>query len=312
MNVGNNRLKDVDYTDNIARKSSYNTIERGISMKLKTTLCKSLNKIFPLPIHPFNLQNEGVKTYAEWQYEKGQDTLKFYLEKATIEEMFQDKVVLDIGCGAGGKTLHYASQGAKKVYGIDVVAKYEAEANDLAEKKGLKDKFQFILGDAANLPFPDNTFDTIIMNDAMEHVDKPLEVLNECYRVLKKDGRLYVNFPPYHHPFGAHLSDAIGFPWVHLFFDDKTLIATYKDLVRDLPDGDNRIDFRIAKDEKGEEYFSYINKMTIKRFHTILPQTKYKVRHYKEVPLRNLFKPLAKAPIMKEGFVKMVVAILEK
>ncbi|MCK9444006.1 MAG: class I SAM-dependent methyltransferase [Tissierellaceae bacterium] len=281
-------------------------------MKTSVKICKEINKIFPLPVHPFNLQNQGVKTYAEWQYEKGQDTLKFYLEYTTIAEMFKDKRVLDIGCGAGGKTLYYASRGVDKVWGIEVVEHYEDEANDLAEERGLRDKFQFVLGDAANMPFEDNFFHTIIMNDAMEHVDEPLTVLEECHRVLKPGGRLYVNFPPYYHPFGAHLSDAIGIPWVHIFFSDDTLIQAYKDLVKDLPDGSTRINFRISTDENQREYFSYINRMTIKRFNQILRDTNYNRKYYEEVPLRNFLSPLAKFPVLKEGFVKMVVAVLEK
>ncbi|HAS92002.1 MAG TPA: class I SAM-dependent methyltransferase, partial [Clostridiales bacterium] len=47
----------------------------------------------------------------------------------------------------------------------------------------------------------------------------------------------------------AHLSDAIGIPWVHVFFSEKTLINTYKELVKNLPDGAERIDFRISKKE---------------------------------------------------------------
>ncbi len=281
-------------------------------MKNKVSLCKSMNKLFPLPVHPFNLQNEGIKNYSDWQYEKGVDTLSFFLEEFTLEDMFKDKLVLDIGCGAGGKTIYYASQDVKKVYGLDVVEHYEQEANELASKKGLADKFEFILGDSAKLPFEDNYFDTIIMNDAMEHVGDPVKTLEECYRVLKKGAKLYINFPPYYHPFGAHLSDCIGFPWVHVFFNDKVLIDVYKDLVKDLPDGEDRISFRISKDENNEEYFSYLNGMTIKWFNDLLNKTDYKLLYYKEAPLRNYFSPLTKIPKVKEAFVKMVVCVLEK
>ena len=45
---------------------------------------------------PFNLHNEGKKTYAQWQYEKGIDTIKFYLKHTDVDEMFKDKVVLDL------------------------------------------------------------------------------------------------------------------------------------------------------------------------------------------------------------------------
>ncbi len=272
----------------------------------------AVNKCFKAPVHPFNLQREGVKSYAEWQYEKGTDTIKFYLKKYTKDEMFKDKVIADIGCGAGGKTLYYAANGAKKVYGVEILGKYEKEANALADKLGLADKFEFVCADAAKLPFDDDSIDTMIMNDAMEHVDEPEKVICECLRVLKKGGRLYVNFPPYHHPFGAHLSDLIYIPWVHLFFGEKTLIRAYKELAKTQPDGDERIEFRISKKEDGSEYFSYINHMTIKRFDKIIKKLNITPAYYSQEPLRNVFRHICRLPVLKEALVKMVVCVIEK
>lgn len=275
-------------------------------------LIKSLNKCFKPVIHPFNLSNNGVKTYAMWQYEKGKDTINFYLDYLSKEEMFCGKEVLDIGCGAGGKSLYYASCGAKKVTGIDILPKYEQDSIKLAKKLNLQERFQFFVADASNLPFPSHSFDTIIMNDTMEHVAQPEETLKEVMRVLKKGGRVFINFPPYNHPFGAHLSDAIFIPWVHLFFSTKTLIAVYKDLVKDLPDGEERVYFRISKDQNGKEYFSYINKMTLKRYKKILKKLNITPNYYKEIPLRGFLKPIAKLPIFREYFVKMSVSVIEK
>lgn len=269
------------------------------------------NKLFKLPVHPFNMQNDGVMSYSMWQYNKGVETIKFYLEHTESDTMFKNKDVLDIGCGAGGKSLYYLSLGANSVTGIDVVAKYKDEAYALQSELGLTG-FKFYVEDASKMSFPDNSFDTVIMNDAMEHVAKPAEVLNEVYRVLKPGGKLYVNFPPYNHPFGAHLSDVIGIPWVHLFFSDKTLIKGYKELVKDLPDGNDRISFRINTDKNGTEYFSYINKMTIKRFKNLINNTNFKNEYYAEIPLRGFLKPFAKLSFTKDCFVKMVVAILTK
>ncbi|MBO8171629.1 MAG: class I SAM-dependent methyltransferase [Bacillaceae bacterium] len=281
-------------------------------MSVATWMCKKLNRWFPRPVHPFNLANEGKKTYAEWQFERGEQTLQFYLRFTSKEDMFTGKEVLDIGCGAGGKTLYYATLNPRHVYGIDVVEHYREEATELARKKGLDKVSTFVTGDAANLSFPDDKFDTIIMNDAMEHVDDPIAVLNECHRVLKPGGRLYVNFPPYYHPYGAHLSDVIGIPWVHSFFSEKTLIQVYKDLVSSLPDGEKRIEFRIGRKDSGEEYFSYINKMTIKRFEQIKKSVPLRVRFEHHEPLRPFLSVPARLPLSREYFVKMVVCIFEK
>lgn len=281
-------------------------------MRTRAKLCKAINSRFPLPPHPFNLDNDGVMTYSQWQYQKGRETIKFYLEFTDMDEMFHGKTVVDIGCGAAGKTLYYASLGVKKIYGIEILEKYRAEAEAHAQNLGLENRFAFICADAASLPLDTGTIDTIIMNDAMEHVDAPEAVLKECLRVLAPGGCLYLNFPPYYHPFGAHLSDAIGIPWVHLFFGEDTLIEVYKDAVSGLPDGSARIDFRISRDKNGREYFSYINKMTIKRFNRILKALNIQPAYYKEVPLRNVLKPFAKMPVMKEAAVKMVVCVIKR
>ena len=280
--------------------------------KFGEKILKSINPIFPKPVHPFNLQNNEEKTYAEWQYEKGINTIRFYLDKYTTDEMFKDKRVLDFGCGAGGKSIYYASLGATEVVGVDIVPSYEEESKKLAEKLGYGDKFTFILGDATNLPFEDASFDTIIMNDFMEHVSKPEAAICEALRILKPGGRIYTNFPPYNHPFGAHLSDAISMPWVHLFFSEETMINVYKELVLPLPDGKDRISFRFSTDESGKEYISYINKMSIKRFNKILEKLNITPAYYNLTPLRSCFAPLAKIPCFKETLNKMVTCVIEK
>lgn len=281
-------------------------------MRTSTKILLGLNKCFKAPVHPLNLQNDGVMSYAMWQYTKGAETIKFYLDFCTEEDMFRDKTIVDIGCGAGGKSLYYASRGAKEVIGVEILEKYRDEAENLAAELSLADKFRFVCADAAALPFADGSIDTIIMNDAMEHVANPEAVIDECLRVLKAGGRLFVNFPPINHPFGAHLSDLIYIPWVHLFFSEATLVEGYKELAKEVPDGEDRIAFRISRREDGSEYFSYINHMSIKRFNRILKNKGITPAYLRHIPLRGFLKPLAKLPVFKEMFVKMVVCVFEK
>ncbi|MBO5648823.1 MAG: class I SAM-dependent methyltransferase [Clostridia bacterium] len=281
-------------------------------MGLPYQLLLLTNNWFPKIVHPCNLQNDGTKTYAEWQYERGFETIRLYMDGYTKEEMFSGRHVLDMGCGAAGKSLYYASLGAAHVTGVDVVSHYREESEALAKKLGLTERFTFVLGSAYELPFPEGSFDTVIMNDFMEHVDNPRAALQEAMRLLRPGGRIYINFPPYYHPTGAHLSDAINIPWVQLFYSDAALIRAYKALIRGVPDEAERLSLRFYTDEKGVERMGYINKMTLARFKKMLSELGITPRYYREVPLRPYLAWAAKLPVFRELFVKMAVCVLEK
>ena len=278
------------------------------SQPLPVSLLLALNKCFKLPVHPFNTQADGGMRYSEWQFEKGAQTIAYFLTKFTADGMFNGKTVLDVGCGAAGKSLYYITLGARRVVGLDTIESYRGEASDLARRKGLESRFEYVCADAADTGFADAAFDTVIINDAMEHVAKPGAVLRECLRVLAPGGRIYLNFPPYYHPYGAHLSDVIAIPWVHAFFSEKTMIAAYKRLVSGLSDGDERLTFRMAQDG---QHIAYINHMTIRRFKQLLRELPANCIYYHEEPLRGFLRPLSRIPGFREFFVKMVVSVIE-
>ncbi|MEW6671043.1 MAG: methyltransferase domain-containing protein [Thermodesulfobacteriota bacterium] len=51
------------------------------------------------------------------------------------------------------------------------------------------------------IPFPNNSFDLIVISGVIEHTSYPFKVIEESYRILKKGGMLYVSSPwvyPYH------------------------------------------------------------------------------------------------------------------
>lgn len=281
-------------------------------MKLSVKILKMLNRCFPPVVHPFNLQNDGRQTYAQWQYRWGEKTIACFKPYFDEKSMFAGKDILDMGCGAAGKSLYYLSVGANSVTGVDVVAHYEAEAMDFARSLGYEDRFRFVLGDATHLDLPENSFDTVIMNDFMEHVSDPEGAIRESLRLLKPGGRVYINFPPYYHPTGAHLSDVIGIPWVHMLFREKVLVQAYKELIRGLPDEQERLELRFGPASEGQTSLCYINKMTISRFHKMIRSMGIPLSHYRELPLRSILRIPAKLPLLKEMFVKMCVCVIEK
>ena len=278
-------------------------------MSVKTLL--RLNRHFkPVP-HPFNDEAAGGKTYGIWEYERGGKTVDCYRPAFSEETMFRGKTVLDVGCGEGGKSIYYAGCGAEIVVGIDVVEEYAAKSAALAESLGLSDKFRFVCGSALALPFRDGTFDTVIMSDFFEHVSEPAAALREAMRVLKDGGMLFINFPPYYHPYGAHLSDAINVPWVHLFFSEKTMIGAYKTLIADKPDAKRRAELKIRSDGDGET-LGYINKMTLRRANDTIASLGIKPICKKLIPLRKFLAPAAHLPLLREAFCRMAVYVFIK
>lgn len=277
----------------------------------KEIVLRTMNHFFPLPVHPFNLRNESEYSYADWQFEKAPATLKYYLENYSVEEMFVGKRVLDFGCGEAGKSIYYASLGAEQVVGVDIVPEYEERAMRFAKKHNCSN-FLFTCASATSLPIPSDQFDTIIMNDFMEHVSEPEKTLCETMRILRPGGRAFINFPPYYHPYGAHLSDKISIPWVHVLFDEQTIISVYKSLVQELPDGEERIRLRFSTGEDGLDHLTYINRMTIKRFEGMLDRLAIVPEYYHATPLRPWLAPLAKTAVCREYLNKMVTCVIRK
>lgn len=54
-----------------------------------------------------------------------------------------------------------------------------------------------LVADIGDLPYDDNSVDEIILQDVLEHTADPLKWLNECYRVLKSGGDIYVRVPDF-------------------------------------------------------------------------------------------------------------------
>ena len=58
-----------------------------------------------------------------------------------------------------------------------------------------------VVADANNIPFADNSFDFIVSEFMIEHVETPFRVCSELSRVLKPGGVIYISYPfihPYH------------------------------------------------------------------------------------------------------------------
>lgn len=96
--------------------------------------------------------------------------------------------ILEVGCSMGYFTKFLECR-ARSIYGVDI----NDEHIQLAQKKYPSINFQTC--DAAVLPFPDETFDVIVMLEVLEHVGDDISTISEIHRILKKDGTLIMSVP---------------------------------------------------------------------------------------------------------------------
>ena len=97
--------------------------------------------------------------------------------------------ILDIGCGPGTITVDLAAASVPKrhVTGLDAAAPVLAQARAHAAGRGVSN-VEFVPGDAAALPFPDETFDAVHAHQVLQHVGDPVRVLREMRRVTRVGG----------------------------------------------------------------------------------------------------------------------------
>lgn len=65
---------------------------------------------------------------------------------------------------------------------------------DHPETLHAKDKID-VFADVYNLPFEDNSFDSAILTQVIEHLEKPVVALKEINRILKPGGKLFISWP---------------------------------------------------------------------------------------------------------------------
>lgn len=97
---------------------------------------------------------------------------------------------LDAGCGIGGSTLYLAQKFQIKGLGITLSPVQATRAIDRSREAGISGDVGFMVANAQNVPFADESFDLIWSLESGEHMPDKVAFLQECYRVLKPGGTL--------------------------------------------------------------------------------------------------------------------------
>ena len=108
----------------------------------------------------------------------------------------ESEKILDIGCGFGQQDLvWYNCNDNKKnvsIQAIDIENIHITAARKLIEKNNLSDKIKFNVGNACDLAYKDNSFDTVISLESAFHYQPRSTFFKEASRVLKPGGKLVI------------------------------------------------------------------------------------------------------------------------
>lgn len=126
------------------------------------------------------------------------------IREAIAREEFSGRRVLEIGCGRGGFSCWFARTWPNSMLtAADFSDTAIAKASAFARSENLCN-VDWKVADIQSMPWPDNSFDTVISCETIEHVPEPRTALKELARVLRPGGKLYLTCPNYFSLAGLH------------------------------------------------------------------------------------------------------------
>src|SRR5580704_11606739 len=93
--------------------------------------------------------------------------------------------ILDVATGTAGVALALARRTRARITGLDLTEAMLRQGHTRVRRAGATDRVQLVVGQAEQLPFPDESFDALTFTYLLRYVDDPAATLRELGRVLK-------------------------------------------------------------------------------------------------------------------------------
>lgn len=107
------------------------------------------------------------------------------------DDLVLGKHVLEVGCGQGVLLSRIAGR-ATHAIGMDISSESLEQAKRGLREMKLLDRVNLVQGDAENLPFVAESFDTVYSIGVLHHTFDTQKGIDEIYRVLRKDGKAVI------------------------------------------------------------------------------------------------------------------------
>jgi len=158
-----------------------------------------------MEVLPYINLNQDKKEQVACMFNKiaGKYDLLNHLLSFNIDKYWRRKVIrclkgtsrakiLDIATGTGDLAIASLKILPDEVIGVDISEEMLKIGREKLIKSKLTGKVDFRIGDAEDLPFPDNYFDAVISGFGVRNFGNLNRGIEEAYRVLKKGGQLVV------------------------------------------------------------------------------------------------------------------------
>ncbi|MDQ3142524.1 MAG: class I SAM-dependent methyltransferase [Bacteroidota bacterium] len=103
-------------------------------------------------------------------------------------------VLVEVGCGVGAQMIRILDDYPDiTVIGVDISEIQLEEAKQNLQKAGIEDsRYQLIHSSGSDIPILDAQADGVLMVWVLEHVQEPIEIIKEAFRVLKNNGKIFI------------------------------------------------------------------------------------------------------------------------
>ncbi|MBT8386998.1 MAG: class I SAM-dependent methyltransferase, partial [Ignavibacteria bacterium] len=152
--------------------------------------------------------NEAHPNYERWK--RAREISK---ERGKFVESVLSKVItltglhiLDLGSGEGGTAKVFSEK--NEVVSFDI-------NKERLQRQGIN-FYQKVLGDSENLPFNSSSFDVIILQDVIEHLQEKRKIINSLHSLLKKKGIIFISTPNKLSIFNVIADPHWGVPFISL------------------------------------------------------------------------------------------------
>ena len=124
--------------------------------------------------------------YDDKRFSRGGQLIDQREKEAVLEAIspIDGADVLEIACGTGRFTVMLADRGAN-VTGLDISAAMLQQGREKSRDVEVSGTLEFLRGDAARLPFPDDAFNAVIAMRFFHLADDPDAFLSEMRRVTR-------------------------------------------------------------------------------------------------------------------------------